>query len=272
MNGGTNLFRSISRTFESSSFAIPGISHPQVTEHSSSKGVVPAIKIHSQFVNVFAGTIAAPLLMEAVGLFDFRGEASDELSFRKGALLIVMNVDAEKNWCKAELNGKTGLVPKVFVKMKPNPWFKGKLSRAASEDLLRKETRDGIFVVRESESTPGDFSISVLHKGQVKHLKVLRDEAGKFFIWDKKYPSLNQLVLFHKTSSVSRIDQIFLQVPQGVLKVRATFDFSPKEEGELLLHRGDVVSVIDHSDKNWWTGDCNGQTGMFPVAYVEKIE
>lgn len=210
--------------------------------------------------------------MEALALFDFQGEASDELSFRKGALLNVMNVSVEKNWCKAELNGKIGLVPKVFVKLRPNPWFKGKLSRAQSEDLLGKESRDGIFVVRESESTPGDFSISVLHKGHVKHLKVLRDEAGKFFIWDKKFPSLNQLVQFHKTSSVSRNEQIFLQIPQGVLKVRATFDFSPQEDGELPLHRGDIVTVTDHSDKNWWTGDCEGRTGMFPVAYVEKLD
>lgn len=210
--------------------------------------------------------------MEAVALFDFNGEANDELSFRKGALLSVMNVSAEKNWCKAELNGQTGLVPKTYLKLKPNPWFKGRLGRASSEEMLGKECRDGVFMVRESESTPGDFSISVLHKGSVKHLKVLRDEGGKFFIWDKKFPSLNQLVQFHKHSSVSRVEQILLQVPQGVLKVRALFNFTPQEEGELLLQPGDIVTVTDLSDKNWWIGECNGQCGMFPVSYVERLE
>ena len=183
-----------------------------------------------------------------------------------------MNVSAEKNWCKAELNGKTGLVPKTYLKLRPNPWFKGKLGRISSEEILRKESRDGVFMVRESESTPGDFSISVVHNGLVKHLKVLRDEEGKFFIWDKKFPSLNQLVQFHKTSSVSRIEQIYLQVPQGILKVRALFNFTPQEEGELLLNTGDIVTVTDLSDKNWWTGECNGHSGMFPVSYVERLE
>ena len=106
----------------------------------------------------------------------------------------------------------------------------------------------------------------------MKHLKVLRDEGGKFFIWDKKFPSLNQLVQFHTHSSVSRVEQILLQVPQGVLKVRALFNFTPQEEGELLLQPGDIVTVTDLSDKNWWTGECNGQCGMFPVSYVERLE
>lgn len=210
--------------------------------------------------------------MEAVALFDFKGEAKDELSFRKGALLNVMNTNVDKQWCKAELNATAGLVPKVYLKMKPNPWFIGKLSRSETECLLKEEDRDGVYVVRESESTPGDFSISVLQKGVVKHLKVLRDEAGKFFVWDKKFCSLNQLVQYHRYNSVSKNSQTFLLIPHGLQKVRAVYDFNGQEKDELQLHRGDIVTVIDHSDKNWWVGELNGQSGMFPATYVEKID
>lgn len=40
-------------------------------------------------------------------------------------------------------------------------WYLGKLSRAKAEDTLKNEKYDGAFLVRDSESSPGDFSLSV---------------------------------------------------------------------------------------------------------------
>lgn len=31
-------------------------------------------------------------------------------------------MDEDKNWFKAELNGREGFVPAPYVKLKPNPW------------------------------------------------------------------------------------------------------------------------------------------------------
>ena len=57
-----------------------------------------------------------------------------------------------------------------------------------------------------------------------------------------------------------------------VTKVQASFDFEPQEEGELRLRKGDIITVLDKSDQNWWKGSCNGQEGMFPVPYVKEIK
>lgn len=46
---------------------------------------------------------------------------------------------------------------------------------------------------------------------QVQHFKVLRDGAGKYFLWVVKFDSLNQLVKYHRTASVSRSQNIFLR-------------------------------------------------------------
>lgn len=40
-------------------------------------------------------------------------------------------------------------------------WFYGKIPRAKAEEILNKQRRDGAFLIRESESAPGDFSLSV---------------------------------------------------------------------------------------------------------------
>lgn len=45
----------------------------------------------------------------------------------------------------------------------------------------------------------------------VQHFKVLRDGAGKYFLWVVKFNSLNQLVDYHRTSSVSRTQTIYLR-------------------------------------------------------------
>lgn len=45
----------------------------------------------------------------------------------------------------------------------------------------------------------------------VQHFKVLRDTSGKFFLWVVKFNSLNELVEYHRSSSVSRSQDIKLK-------------------------------------------------------------
>jgi len=62
--------------------------------------------------------------------------------------------------------------------MKPHNWYYGRITRADAEKLLVKQS-EGAFVVRVSESSPGDFSLSVKCLDGVQHFKVLRDAQGK---------------------------------------------------------------------------------------------
>jgi len=215
--------------------------------------------------------------MEAEAKHEFVATADDELSFPKGAILKVLSVEEDQNWFKAELDGKEGYIPGNYIEMKAHPWYV-KTTRADAETLLLEKNEstqyvqgDGAFLVRPSESSPGDFSLSVKFGDQVQHFKVLRDGAGKYFLWVVKFDSLNQLVQYHRTSSVSRSQTIFLKDMRRQ-RVVAKFDFMTQEPEELSLQRNDIITVIDKSDPNWWTGEIvrNGRTlrGMFPRTYV----
>ena len=57
-----------------------------------------------------------------------------------------------------------------------------------------------------------------------------------------------------------------------VSRVRALFDFVPSESGELQFRKGDVIAVIESVYKDWWKGSLRGQTGIFPLNYVEKLQ
>src|SRR5438552_2075221 len=56
-----------------------------------------------------------------------------------------------------------------------------------------------------------------------------------------------------------------------VSRVRALYDFDPTESGELAFRKGDIIAVLESVYKDWWKGSLRGQTGIFPLNYVEKL-
>ena len=56
-----------------------------------------------------------------------------------------------------------------------------------------------------------------------------------------------------------------------VSRVRALYDFQPSEPGELQFRKGDIIAVLESVYKDWWKGSLRGQTGIFPLNYVEKL-
>ncbi|CAH1179776.1 unnamed protein product [Phaedon cochleariae] len=148
--------------------------------------------------------------MEAVAKHEFNATADDELSFRKGQVLKILNMEDDMNWYRAELDGREGLIPSNYIEMKSHDWYYGRITRADAEKLLLNK-HEGAFLIRISESSPGDFSLSVKCSDGVQHFKVLRDASGKFFLWVVKFNSLNELVEYHRTASVSRSQDVKLR-------------------------------------------------------------
>ncbi|XP_060101402.1 GRB2-related adapter protein 2 isoform X3 [Heteronotia binoei] len=146
--------------------------------------------------------------MEAIAKFDFNASGEDELSFRAGDVLKILS--SQDDWYKAELKSYEGYVPKNFIDLHIPSWFHEGVSRHQAENKLR-EKGVGCFIVRASQNSPGDFSISVRHEDDVQHFKVMKDTKGNYFLWSEKFPSLNKLVEYYKTFSISKHTQIFLK-------------------------------------------------------------
>ncbi|XP_022107054.1 growth factor receptor-bound protein 2-like isoform X2 [Acanthaster planci] len=175
-------------------------------------------------------------MCEAIALHDFNATADDELSFKKGSVVKIMRPSQEGEG-----------------------WF-----------VAEQDGKDGLVPKNYVQLKQNEFG------NGVQHFKVLRDGAGKYFLWVVKFNSLNQLVDYHRTSSVSRTQTIYLKDRTSASKelyVEAAYDFAATEEGELDFKKGEKILVLDKSDQNWWRGRLeSGKEGMFPVSYTKEIK
>ncbi|KAJ2877267.1 ESCRT-0 subunit protein hse1, partial [Coemansia asiatica] len=56
------------------------------------------------------------------------------------------------------------------------------------------------------------------------------------------------------------------------VQVRALYDFTPTEAGELGFFKNDVIEVLDQKYRDWWKGELRGKSGIFPANFVQTIE
>lgn len=59
-------------------------------------------------------------------------------------------------------------------------------------------------------------------------------------------------------------------------RVRALYAFKAENSGDLEFPKGEIISVTEEIDENWWSGeiqedDGSIRKGIFPVNYVEKL-
>lgn len=63
----------------------------------------------------------------------------------------------------------------------------------------------------------------------------MRDSQGRYFLWSEKFTSLNKLVDFYRTSSISRTREIYLN--DGDPGVRASPLLQSVRTASLTLHQ-----------------------------------
>ncbi|RWS27338.1 hypothetical protein B4U80_10632, partial [Leptotrombidium deliense] len=54
--------------------------------------------------------------------------------------------------------------------------------------------------------------------------------------------------------------------------VMALYDYAEKSPREVSMKKGDVLSLLNSNNKDWWKVEVNDRQGFVPAAYVKKIE
>ncbi|KAL3056082.1 hypothetical protein OYC64_018728 [Pagothenia borchgrevinki] len=164
-------------------------------------------------------------------LYPFSSVTEEELNFEKGEVMeVVEKPENDPEWWRCQnSHGVVGLVPKNYVVVLderpelPPPlssspmkrsvaparsgrfagrdWYYGDITRHQAESILNERGEEGDFLVRDSESSPNDFSVSLKASGKNKHFKVQQTE-GVFCIGQRKFGSIDELVEHYKKAPI----------------------------------------------------------------------
>ena len=82
-------------------------------------------------------------------------------------------------------------------------WFFGKIKRIdAEKQLMQNFNQQGSFLVRDSETTAGDYSLSVRDMDRVRHYRIRRLDTGGFFVTRRvTFETIQELVEYYKQQS-----------------------------------------------------------------------
>jgi len=165
----------------------------------------------------------SPVIENVRCLYDFSAKTTEELSFRENdELQILGKVDNDPEWWVGrDRDGRIGLIPRIYTEvmetrqaqppknsvtsapvpsgryaaMQSKDWF---FCQIETRDMAENELRNAIegdFIVRPSESSRGEGSLSISVKGKLKnkHFKVTR-ENNQFKIGQRNFNSVDDLI------------------------------------------------------------------------------
>ncbi|KAL6050853.1 actin binding protein [Balamuthia mandrillaris] len=197
-------------------------------------------------------------------LFDFEAANENELSLREGdQVKILMRITPE--WCFAEANGMTGMVPINYVGFRRAQQgeyvvavfdFEGQseheLSFYKGQFILLTECEEGSdwWRGRTDEGREGLFPCTFV--------QVLTTEGEQQRQAQQQQQQQQQIT----TSFLGEL----------TYKVKGLYDFVPQVEGELSFHAGEIITLLDYREgEEWWKGRVGNRVGLFPANYVEVL-
>ncbi|XP_062935052.1 src-like-adapter 2 [Cynocephalus volans] len=135
----------------------------------------------------------------ALGRFPAGGQA--ELSLRLGEPLTVISEDGDWWTVLSEVSGREYSIPSVHVAKVSHGWLYEGLSREKAEELLLLPgNAGGAFLIRESQTRRGCYSLSVRLSrpaswDRIRHYRIQRLDNGWLYISPRlTFPSLQALV------------------------------------------------------------------------------
>uniref|UniRef100_A0A1B6E2I1 Cytoplasmic protein NCK1 n=1 Tax=Clastoptera arizonana TaxID=38151 RepID=A0A1B6E2I1_9HEMI len=173
--------------------------------------------------------MAENVLDIVVALYSFTSTNDQELSFEKGDRLEILDrPPSDPEWYKARnAHGQIGLVPRNYLQelseyltqpirervatsergdslerrgglpdrphLVGKAWYYGAITRAQCDNILNQQGHDGDFLIRDSETNMGDYSVSLKAPGRNKHFRV-HVEGALYCIGQRKFHTLDQLV------------------------------------------------------------------------------
>ncbi|XP_063066091.1 ras GTPase-activating protein 1 [Engraulis encrasicolus] len=146
-----------------------------------------------------------------------------EISFLKGDMFIVHN-ELEDGWMWVT-NVRTDeqglivedLVEEVAKEEDPHEgkvWYHGKINKQEAYNLLMNVGKVCSFLVRPSDSTPGDYSLFFQTNENIQRFKICPTPSNQFMMGGRCYPSIDAIIEHYKREQI--VEGYYLREPVSV--------------------------------------------------------
>ncbi|XP_072270496.1 tyrosine-protein kinase Srms-like [Pyxicephalus adspersus] len=181
-------------------------------------------------------TNTLPRVDMLTALYDFEARTNDELTVKAGEELCKVGDEGEYVMAR-RLTGTLdmGLVPASYVSplgfvntttmpdsplvlnqpsptnqtqlqnsanIRDEPWYVEVSNRNEAEILLLSPPNThGSYLVRPSDTNPGQYSLSVRNENKVTHFRIQTDHRGEYYLQHgRSFSNIQTLIIFHKTN------------------------------------------------------------------------
>nr|XP_057921633.1 SH3 domain-containing protein 19-like [Doryrhamphus excisus]XP_057921634.1 SH3 domain-containing protein 19-like [Doryrhamphus excisus] len=206
-----------------------------------------------------------------VALFDFEGMQDDELTFSQGDVISLLEIIGTE-WGRGQIAGRVGLFPLIFTRvtepLPPEGTAKPPLARemvienpAAPQSTKDTQVEEWVVALFDfSAQTAEDLPF---HKGALIQVTQHVDSEwrrGRLDGREGLYPAA-----FTQACQAQPIEKQ-QEATRGVAK--ALFAFTAKNEDELTVKAGDIITLVEPVDEQWIVGVVGGRRGMVPRNYI----
>ncbi|XP_013387330.1 dynamin-binding protein [Lingula anatina] len=194
-------------------------------------------------------------------IYNFDTTERGEISLRPGDIVkVIQKVD--DNWLRGEIGDRQGNFPSSFVEPVTIPQCNDGQKVFAAVENFAAETGGDLPLER------GDIILGLRQidsnwwEGQVKNL------TGIFPLTHVRLLDIRPTLRRKSTGAP----------PDGetgkdlIGKAKALMDLTAQIDDELSFQTGDIINITKILDEDFCMGECNGDVGMFPLAFVEVIE
>ncbi|KAM6918509.1 tyrosine-protein kinase Lyn [Xenentodon cancila] len=147
-----------------------------------------------------------------ISLYPYQATHPDDLGFKKGEKMKIL--EEHGDWWKAKSleTNKEGFIPSNYVAqadtMETEEWFFKDITRKDAErQLLAPANKAGSFLIRESETSKGSYSLSIRDVDvqgveSVKHYKIrMLDNGGSYISPKISFPDIGAMIKHYRNKA-----------------------------------------------------------------------
>ncbi|XP_051820759.1 tyrosine-protein kinase TXK [Antechinus flavipes] len=175
--------------------------------------------------------------IRVIALYDFLPRESCNLALKRAEEYLVLEKYNAHWWRARDQSGKEGLIPSNYVteykltNLEIYEWYHKDVTRNQAEDLLRQESKEGAFIVRDSRRL-GAYTISVYSRNRsnvvpIKHYQIKNHDSGQCFVTERHlFSSIPELIQYHQHNAAGLITRLRYPVGSMGKCLPATAGFS----------------------------------------------